>query len=253
VGLEGCRTGAYIFKTIPRRISASCRSFASIRGRFPPHGLVQQRPQDQRTHRADLLLNGQIREAVNTLGPGDIGGRQLKDTHTGNTLCHREKSRTLPKVVYPKPNITRAGRKVEGRGDKIASGSPRCTMKIPRSFISWMPNCTRPSSPLRVNCTWKLSPTFAPPAQRPCGTGRATGALSRNHQGQGRLEYRHKSRPRFRTIREVWMRIEPKRVIGAEFTNSLVGQNVTYVCRPSRRASTRPAPRALSPAAASRL
>ena len=40
------------------------------------------------------LLNGQNREAVHTLGPGDIGAVvKLKDTHTGNTLCHAEEAR----------------------------------------------------------------------------------------------------------------------------------------------------------------
>jgi elongation factor G len=107
------------------------------------------------------LLNGQTREAVNTLGAGDIGAAvKLKDTHTGNTLCHAKKAVTLPKVVYPKPNIHASlVAKVKGEEDKIASGLAALHNEDPTFLYVVDANCTRPSSPRRANCIWKSSPT----------------------------------------------------------------------------------------------
>src|ERR1043166_6445747 len=70
------------------------------------------------------ILNGKTRVSVPALNAGDIGATvKLKDTHTGNTLCSPKRPVTLPKVVYPKPNIHAAlVAKVKGEEDKIASG-----------------------------------------------------------------------------------------------------------------------------------
>ncbi|HXT09977.1 MAG TPA: GTP-binding protein, partial [Candidatus Angelobacter sp.] len=70
------------------------------------------------------VLNGKNRETVQSLGPGDIGAVvKLKDTHTGNTLCSAKRPVSLPKVVYPKPNIHAALKSTnKGEEDKVASG-----------------------------------------------------------------------------------------------------------------------------------
>src|SRR5437667_4952951 len=62
------------------------------------------------------ILNGKNRTPVNSHNAGDIGAVvKLKDTHTGNTLCSPRLIVTLPKVVYPKPNV-HAALKLNSKG-----------------------------------------------------------------------------------------------------------------------------------------
>ena len=108
------------------------------------------------------LLNGQTREAVPTLGAGDIGAVvKLKDTHTGNTLCTPKHpgdaaEGRLSQAEHPR----RARRQGEGRGGqnrlrprRVARGRPDVSLR------RGLANCTRPSFPRRANCIWKSSPT----------------------------------------------------------------------------------------------
>src|SRR5690606_25961859 len=68
-------------------------------------------------------VSGRNRSAVDVLRAGDIGAAvKLKDTHTGNTLCHPKKVVALPKVRFPKPNVHMALKlKAKGEEHKLAS------------------------------------------------------------------------------------------------------------------------------------
>jgi len=184
------------------------------------------------------LLNGQIREAVNTLGPGDIGAVvKLKGTHTGNTLCSAKKAVTLSKVVYPKPNIHAAlVAKVKGEEDKIASGLAALHQEDP-TFLYFVDS--------------ELHQTIIS-AQGELHLEVVADRLRRRHNvhvelAEPRVRYREtiktKADSKYRhkkqtggagQFAEVWMRIEPKpRDTGVEFINSLVDQNVDRVFVPS--------------------
>ena len=117
-----------------------------------------------------FLLNGQTREAVHSLGAGDIGAVvKLKDTHTGNTLCTPKHPVTLPKVVYPKPNIHAALiAKVKGEEDKIASGLAALHEEDP-TFLYVVDGELHQTIHFRAG---RIAPgshrrPFAPPPQRP--------------------------------------------------------------------------------------
>jgi len=184
------------------------------------------------------LLNGQNRATTDDLGPGDIGAVvKLKDTHTGNTLCHPKHPVTLSKVNYPKPNISAALKSTaKGEEDKIASGL----------------NTLREEDPTFVwHVDSELHQTVIS-AQGELHLEVIADRLRRRHnvhvelvepripfretiKGRGDSKHRHKKQTGGAGLfAEVWMRIEPKpRDSGVEFTQSLVGQNVDRVFVPS--------------------
>jgi elongation factor G len=184
------------------------------------------------------LLNGQNREAVNTLGPGDIGTVvKLKVTHTGNTLCNAKKAVTLSKVVYPKPNIHASlVAKVKGEEDKIASGLAALHQEDPtfiyvvdaelhQTIISAQGELHLEVVADRLRRRHNVHVELAEPRVR----------YRETIKTKADSKYRHKKQTGGAgQFAEVWMRIEPKpRDTGLEFTNSLVGQNVDRVFVPS--------------------
>jgi elongation factor G len=70
-----------------------------------------------------FVLNGRNRVEVSKLNAGDIGAVvKLKDSHTGDTLCSKNFSVTLPEMQYPEPVIRFAVKpKAKGDEDKIAA------------------------------------------------------------------------------------------------------------------------------------
>ena len=185
-----------------------------------------------------FLLNGQHREPVNTLGPGDIGAVvKLKVTHTGNTLCNAKKAVTLSKVVYPKPNIHASlVAKVKGEEDKIASGLAALHQEDPtflyfvdaelhQTIISAQGELHLEVVADRLRRRHNVHVELAEPRVR----------YRETIKMKADSKYRHKKQTGGAgQFAEVWMRIEPKpRDTGLEFTNSLVGQNVDRVFVPS--------------------
>ncbi|HTI97712.1 MAG TPA: elongation factor G [Dongiaceae bacterium] len=184
------------------------------------------------------VLNGQNREAVPSLGPGDIGATvKLRDTHTGNTLCSPKRAVTLPKVAYPKPNIHAslvAG--VKGEEDKIASGLAALHEEDPtflhyvdselhQTILSAQGELHLEVVADRLRRRFNVHVSLAEPRVR----------YRETIKGRGESKYRHKKQTGGAgQFAEVWMRIEPRpRDSGVEFVNSLVGQNVDRVFVPS--------------------
>jgi elongation factor G len=184
------------------------------------------------------LLNGKNRETVNVLYAGDIGTVvKLKDTHTGDTLCNPKHPVSLPKVVYPKPNI-HATLKSTGKGeeDKIASGLAALHHEDPtflhhvdselhQTVLSAQGELHLEVIADRLRRRYNVHVELHEPRVRYRETVR----------GRGESKYRHKKQTGGAgQFAEVWMRIEPKpRDTGVEFINSLVGQNVDRVFVPS--------------------
>jgi elongation factor G len=239
VGLDDPEPVLYIFKTMSEAHFGELSFFRTYAGSVST-GMDLYNSDRKVNERIGqiYLLNGQIREAANTLGPGDIGAVvKLKVTHSGNTLCNPKKAVTLPKVAYPKPNIHASlVAKVKGEEDKIASGLAALHQEDPtflyvvdaelhQTIISAQGELHLEVVADRLRRRHNVHVELAEPRVR----------YRETIKGKGDSKYRHKKQTGGAgQFAEVWMRIEPKpRDSGVEFTNSLVGQNVDRVFVPS--------------------
>ena len=239
VGLDDAETVAYIFKTMSEAHFGELTFFRVYAGAVSTGMDLfnSDRKVNERIGQI-YLLNGQIREAVNTLGAGDIGAVvKLKDTHTGNTLCSPKRPVTLIKVVYPKPNIHASlVAKVKGEEDKIASGLAALHEEDPtflylvdselhQTIISAQGELHLEVLADRLRRRHNVHVELTEPRVR----------YRETIKGKADSKYRHKKQTGGAgQFAEVWMRLEPKpRDTGLEFTNSLVGQNVDRVFVPS--------------------
>ncbi|MGD0251901.1 MAG: elongation factor G [Verrucomicrobiota bacterium] len=239
VGLDDPEPVLYIFKTMSEAHFGELSFFRTYAGSVST-GMDLYNSDRKVNERIGqiFLLNGQTREAVNTLGPGDIATVvKLKVTHTGNTLCNAKKSVTLPKVIYPKPNIHASlVAKVKGEEDKIASGLAALHQEDPtflyvvdaelhQTIISAQGELHLEVVADRLRRRHNVHVELSEPRVR----------YRETIKGKGDSKYRHKKQTGGAgQFAEVWMRIEPKpRDSGVEFTNSLVGQNVDRVFVPS--------------------
>lgn len=184
------------------------------------------------------ILNGKVRTPANSLNAGDIGAVvKLKDTHTGNTLCSPRRVVTLPKVVYPKPNV-HAALKLNSKGeeDKIAQGLAALHEEDPtflhhvdpelhQTVISAQGELHLEVVTDRLRRRYKVDIELVPPRI----------PFRETIKGRAESKYRHKKQTGGAgQFAEVWMRIEPRpRNTGVEFTQSLSGQNVDRVFVPS--------------------
>jgi elongation factor G len=184
------------------------------------------------------ILNGKTRTAAGSLHAGDIGAVvKLKDTHTGNTLCNPKKIVSLPKVVYPKPNIHAALKlKTKGEEDKIANGLAMLHEEDPtflyhvdselhQTVISGQGELHLQVISERLRRRYKVEFDLIAPKipYRETIKAKADSKVRHKKQTGGAGQFA-----------EVWMRIEPKpRNTDVEFTESLTGQNVDRVFVPS--------------------
>ena len=184
------------------------------------------------------LLNGKTRTSVPLLTAGDIGAVvKLKDTHTGNTLCSPKRLVSLPKVVYPHPNIHASLRSAaKGEEDKVASGLAALHHEDPtflymvdselrQTIVSAQGELHLEVIADRLRKRYNVHVDLIEPRVRYRETIKA----------KGDSKYRHKKQTGGAgQFAEVWMRIEPRpRDTGLEFTQSLAGQNVDRVFVPS--------------------
>jgi elongation factor G len=239
VGLDDPEPVLYIFKTMSEAHFGELSFFRTYAGSVST-GMDLYNSDRKVNERIGqiYLLNGQNREAANTLGPGDIAAVvKLKVTHTGNTLCNAKKAVTLPKVVYPRPNIHASlVAKVKGEEDKIASGLAALHQEDPtflyvvdaelhQTIISAQGELHLEVVADRLRRRHNVHVELGEPRVK----------YRETIKGRGDSKYRHKKQTGGAgQFAEVWMRIEPKpRDSGVEFTNSLVGQNVDRVFVPS--------------------
>ncbi len=232
VKLDSTETVAYIFKTMSEAHFGELSFFRVYSGTVTT-GTDLFNSDRKITERVGqiFLLNGQTREAVHSLGAGDIGAVvKLKDTHTGNTLCSPKHPVTLPKVVYPKPNIHASlVAQVKGEEDKIATGLAALHEEDPtflyvvdgelhQTILSAQGELHLEVIADRLRRRHNVHVDLAEPRVK----------YRETIKGRGESKYRHKKQTGGAgQFAEVWMRVEPKpRDTGVEFTQSLVGQNV---------------------------
>ena len=232
IALDDAETAAYVFKTMSEAHFGELSFFRVYAGSVSS-GMDLFNSDRKISERIGqiYLLNGQIREAVPTLGAGDIGATvKLKDTHTGNTLCSAKRPVTLPKVNYPRPNIHASlVAKVKGEEDKIASGLAALHHEDPtflhfvdgelhQTILSAQGELHLEVVADRLRRRHNVHVDLAEPRVR----------YRETIKGKGDSKYRHKKQTGGAgQFAEVWLRVEPKpRDSGVEFIQSLVGQNV---------------------------
>ncbi|HUA69307.1 MAG TPA: elongation factor G [Candidatus Saccharimonadales bacterium] len=239
VTLDSSETVAYVFKTMSEAHFGELTFFRVYSGTVNAGSDLfnSDRKISERIGQI-YLLNGQNREAVPTLGAGDIGATvKLKDTHTGNTLCNAKHPVTLPKVVYPKPNIHAALiTRAKGEEDKVASGLAALHHEDPTFLYVVDPELHQTI----ISAQGELHLEVVADRLRRrhnvhVELGEPRVKYRETIKGKGDSKYRHKKQTGGAgQFAEVWMRIEPQpRDSGVEFTNSLVGQNVDRVFVPS--------------------
>ena len=239
VALNGPEPDLYIFKTSSEAQAGDLSFFRIYSGSVRP-GLDVYNADRKISERLGqiYILNGKNRAAAETLGAGDIGAVvKLKDTHTGNTLCHPKHILTLPKVKYPNPNIHAALRlKSKGEEDKIAAGLASLHEEDPtflyhvdselhQTVLSCQGDLHLQVVAERLKRRYKVDFDLIEPRV----------PYRETIKGRGEAKYRHKKQTGGAgQFAEVWMRIEPTpRNTGLEFTQSLSGQNVDRVYVPS--------------------
>ena len=239
VSLQDKEPSCYIWKTIsePHVGELSfCRMYSgNIKG-----GIDLYNPNRDKTEKIGqiFVLQGHQRKPLAQLGPGDIGVMaKLRDTHTGDTLTSSSRKVKLPKVEYPKPNIS-ATLVVTHRGDeeKLAEGLTTLHEEDPTFLykhnletnelvLSGQGELHLEVIKNRLKNRFNVAIELTQPRV----------AFRETIRAPSEAKYRHKKQSGGAgQFAEVWMRIKPgERDSGIDFKESLVGQNVDRVFVPS--------------------
>ena len=178
-----------------------------------------------------FLTNGKNRDSAGRLNAGDLGVVvKLKDTHTGDTLCAKGKSVSLPRVEYPQPNI-HAALKVKSKGeeDKLGMGLSalheedvtfvfKVDAELHQTVISGQGELHLQEITDRLKQRFNVEVELREPRV----------PYRETIKSKADAKYRHKKQSGGAgQFAEVWLRIEPKpRNEGNEFIQTLTGQNV---------------------------
>lgn len=185
-----------------------------------------------------FTLQGHEREAIDEIGPGDIGVMaKLKDTHTGNTLTAPDRKITLPAVKYPHPNIH--GTLValhKGDEDKLSAGLATLHEEDPTFLFGY--NAETHELVVSGQGELHLEVLKSRLARRfnvEVDIVEPRIPFRETIQIPAEAKYRHKKQSGGAgQFGEVWMRIRPgARDSGIDFQQSLVGTNVDRVFVPS--------------------
>jgi elongation factor G len=184
------------------------------------------------------VLNGHERTPVPVLHAGDLGAVvKLRETHTGDTLCHPRYQVVLPKVEYPAPNIHGALRlRSKGDEDKLAVGLAtlhqedptfhyRVDDEVHQTIVSGQGEIHLQVIVERLLRRFGVTVTLEEPHV----------PYRETIRNRGESRYRHKKQTGGAgQFAEVWLRVEPgARDSGVDFKQTLVGTNVDRVFVPS--------------------
>ena len=113
-----------IFKSLSEQHVGELSIFKVYSGSLSPGMDLQNTHRDKIERLGQIyVLNGHNRKDISKLNAGDIGAVvKLKDSHTGDTLCSKNFTITLPEIEYPEPVIRFAVKpKAKGDEDKISA------------------------------------------------------------------------------------------------------------------------------------
>ena len=239
VTLNGSETVCYVFKTMSETQFGELSFFRVYSGQVK-FGSELYNTDRRSTEKIGQIysLNGKLRETAQVVNAGDIAAVvKLKDTHTGNTLCHPKHPVSLPKVDYPRPSIHASLKSTaKGEEEKVASGlaalhhedptfAHHVDSELHQTVLSAQGELHLEVIADRLRRRFNVHVELGEPRVKYRETIR----------GRADSKYRHKKQTGGSgQFAEVWMRIEPKpRDTGVEFTQSLVGQNVDRSFVPS--------------------
>lgn len=239
VELMSAEPVVYIFKTLSEAHVGEMSFFRVYSGTVKPGMDVFNSARGANERLGQLfILNGKNRDSVEQVGPGDIGAVvKLRDTHTGDTLCSPKHILTLPRVVYPNPNIHSALRtKAKGDEEKIAVGLSTLHEEDPtfhhqvdselhQTVVSGQGELHLQIIVERLKRRFNVEVELSEPRV----------PYRETIHGKAEAKYRHKKQSGGAgQFGEVWMRIESApRDSGVDFNQSLVGTNVDRVFVPS--------------------
>jgi len=239
VDLKSDEPVIYIFKTLSEAHVGEMSFFRVYSGTVKPGADLYNSSRKANERLGQLFaLNGKNRESVDHVGPGDIGAVvKLRDTHTGNTLCSPKHILTLPKVIYPNPNIHSALRvKAKGDEEKIAVGlstlheeDPTFHHKVDgelhQTVVSGQGELHLQIIVERLQRRFNVEVELSEPRV----------PYRETIHGKSEAKYRHKKQSGGAgQFGEVWLRIETApRDSGVDFKQTLVGTNVDRVFVPS--------------------
>jgi len=239
VTLNGSETVCYVFKTMSEAQFGELSFFRVYSGQVK-FGSELYNTDRRSTEKIGQIysLNGKLRETAQVVNAGDIAAVvKLKDTHTGNTLCHPKHPVSLPKVDYPRPSIHASLKSTaKGEEEKVATGlaalhhedptfAHHVDSELHQTVLSAQGELHLEVIADRLRRRFNVHVELGEPRVKYRETIR----------GKADSKYRHKKQTGGSgQFAEVWMRIEPKpRDTGVEFTQSLVGQNVDRSFVPS--------------------
>ena len=130
---------AQVFKTMSEQHLGELTFFRVYSGRMQASSEVFNSSRNKAEKIGQLyVMNGKKRLDVPVIAAGDIGAAvKLKDTHTGNSLCLKNKQILLPEIDFPNPVIrTAIEPKKKGEGDKIATGLATLQEEDPTFIIA---------------------------------------------------------------------------------------------------------------------
>lgn len=176
-------------------------------------------------------LNGRERTELTEAKPGDIVALvKLKNTHTGNTLCARNKPVSLPAIEYPEPLIRVAiSGKEKGAEERLVTGFAHLHEEDPSFVFRYDPEIRQSlvfaQGDLhlgtlidRLKERYGVEINLEPPRipYRETIKGRSEGHHRHKKQTGGRGQFA-----------EVFLRVEPKdRGQGFEFLDEVVGGSI---------------------------
>lgn len=239
IALGGVEPVCYVFKTMNEPGVGELSFFRVYSGMMKSGSEVYNSSRNVTERVGQIfILNGHTRTNVPALQAGDIGAAvKLRDTHTGDTLCSSRLVVSLPRVVYPRPNIHGAlVLKNKGEEEKIAIGLAtlheedptflwRVDGEIHQTIISGQGELHLQIIVERLKRRFNVDVGMEEPRVPYRETIKA----------RGDAKYRHKKQTGGAgQFAEVWMRVEPTaRDSGVDFQQSLVGTNVDRVFVPS--------------------
>lgn len=116
---EGAPASAFVFKTISDPSQGRISIFRVVSGKIPADAMLVNARTGQQERMAGLFqLRGKEHLKAEEVQAGDFGAvMKLKETHTGDTLCAKERVLAFPPVKYPIPAISFAV-EPKSRGDE---------------------------------------------------------------------------------------------------------------------------------------
>jgi len=174
------------------------------------------------------VAQGKDRVEVDRLHAGDIGVvAKLKDTHTNDTICSRQKPLLLDGVAFPEPDITTA---IHGASrtdeDKLGVALAKLHEEDPSFQSAFEPELRqtiiRGTGELHLDVQMeRLERKFGVKVETEQPRIRYRETIRRSAEGQGRYKKQSGGRGQFG---DCWIRLKPMtRGGGYEFKNSIVG------------------------------